>query len=112
MASISVGGANSNTILWVDDLSFVYSSVGVVENDFGDKFEIFPNPTDGDFSVDLGTEHEAVTINLTAINGQLIESKQFKESQLINLTIKEPAGVYFLSIVSENKIAVIRLIKE
>ncbi len=38
MATTIVGDASTNTILWADDLSVVYNSVGVVENDFGVNF--------------------------------------------------------------------------
>jgi hypothetical protein len=112
MASTSIGDANSNSILWVDDLSVVYSGVGVVENDFGDKLQIYPNPTKGKFSIDLGADYKSVTASLTGLNGKLIQSKQYRESQLLNMTLDEPAGIYFLTIVSENKKAVIRLLKE
>ncbi len=112
MASTNIGDASSNTKLWVDDLSVVYSTSGVVENDFGDKLQVYPNPTNGNFSIDLGAEHMSVIANITGLNGELVQSKQFKKSQRLNLLLEEPAGVYILTIISEDKKAIIRLLKE
>jgi hypothetical protein len=111
-ASINIGGANSNTILWVDDLSVVYSTGGVFENNFGDKLQIYPNPTNGNFSIDLGEKYNATKITMTDLNGKIIQSKTYIDKHLLNLKIEQPTGVYLLMIESGDKKAVIRLVKE
>jgi hypothetical protein len=42
----------------------------------------------------------------------LIESKTINQSQVINLSLEEPKGIYIVSIQADYKKAVIRLIKE
>ena len=88
------------------------TSVGIVENNFGNELLIYPNPTDGNFSIDLGQAYNAVTITITDLNGKLIQSNTYNESQLLNLRLDEPDGIYLLMIESEEKKAVIRLMKE
>ena len=88
------------------------TTVGVVENSFGEKFTIYPNPTDGNFSVDLGDVYEKAEILITDLSGKLIASKTITQSQTLNLSLKEPAGIYIVSVQAGEKKAVIRLIKE
>jgi hypothetical protein len=86
--------------------------VGVDENNFGNKLSLFPNPTDGDFSIDLGENYQRITITITDIVGKVIQSNTYNESQLLNLELEEPAGVYLIDIKSKDKKTVIRLVKE
>lgn len=74
--------------------------------------KMFPNPTDGNFSIDLGETHQTVMITVTDLDGKLIQSARYSDSQLLNLKLEEPAGIYLLIIESGNKKEVIRLVKE
>ena len=70
------------------------------------------SPTYGNFSIDLGAIYESSVVSITDISGKLIDSKTISQSQVLNLSIKEPAGIYIVSIQAGDKKAVIRLIKE
>lgn len=85
------------------------SGIGIIENDFGTGLLLYPNPTNGNFSVDLGNMYQNVNIRLMDLNGKLIELNSYNEGQIFNLKIEESAGVYLLQI---DKKAVIRLVKE
>lgn len=87
------------------------TALSLVENS-NSNVKIFPNPTNGYFSIDLGETYNAVTITITDLTGKVIQSNTYNESQLLNLKLEEPAGVYLLMIESENKETLIRLIKE
>lgn len=91
---------------------FTVSTIGIVENSFGNAFNVYPNPTNGDFSIDLGANFETATVNLTNLNGQLIRSVNYSDSQLLNMTLTEPTGVYLLIVESGEFKAVIRLVKD
>ena len=86
--------------------------VNIVKNDFGDGLLLYPNPTQGNFSIDLGENYNAVLVTIKDYNGKLVHSKTYSHSELLNLKLEEPAGVYLLIIESGDKKAVIRLIKE
>ena len=88
------------------------TSVGILENSFGDMLVVYPNPTNGNFSVDLGFIYENSQISIIDISGKLIDSKTISQSQILNLSLEEPAGVYIISIQAGDKKAIIRLIKE
>jgi hypothetical protein len=98
---------------------FSVTGVGFIENEFGNEILLFPNPTSGDFSIDLGSSYQTVKITITDINGKVIQTETFNGRQLVNLGITGPAGVYLLLIESgdlstaqEGKKALIRLVKE
>jgi hypothetical protein len=91
---------------------FSIASVNIFENSFGKELVIFPNPTKGNFSIDLGSNFESTKINIMDINGELIQRKIFYKSQNLNLNLTAPNGVYILSIESGLQKATIRLIKE
>lgn len=96
------------------DTSACYAimAVGIVGNDFGKELLLYPNPTAGNFTLDLGENHDAVTIILRDIRGRMIQSKTYQERQLLNLKFDEPAGIYLLEVESEHKKAIIRLVIE
>jgi len=94
------------------DGTFGSTSLGIIKNDFGSKLLAHPNPTDGNFSIDLGAVYESVEIILSDINGKLIRSESFRQEQLVNIPLKEPSGIYLITVQADNRKASIKLIKE
>ena len=88
------------------------TNVGIVENTFGEELKVYRSPNKGSFSLDLGLAYETSRITINDINGRLIYSKSFIQTQMINLAIDEPVGVYFITVNSGDKKAVIKLMKE
>jgi hypothetical protein len=88
------------------------STLGVIENNFGNSLSVYPNPTSGNFSIDLGDSYDKSVISISDITGRLLESKTITQSEILNLSINEPAGIYFITIQAGDKKAVIRLVKE
>ncbi len=91
---------------------FPVIGVGIIKNDFNNKMKIFPNPTNGNFSVDLGEMYSSISITISDLNGRLIQNKTFSKRQVLSLKIDQPAGIYLLNIQSGGKKALIRLLKE
>ena len=89
-----------------------YVSTAIVENLINQEYLVYPNPTNGSFSVDLGENYNNARITLTDLSGKVIWSRFYYERPFITFMLQEPAGVYLLTIESNNKNAVIRLVKE
>ncbi|MFT5266259.1 MAG: hypothetical protein ACI8YQ_005023, partial [Polaribacter sp.] len=53
------------------------SSLGIMENGFGKDLLLYPNPTNGHFSIDLGEILENITISITDLSGRLIQTKTY-----------------------------------
>jgi hypothetical protein len=88
------------------------NTLGVLENNFGNEFKLYPNPTNGNFSVDLGNNYNSIMVTITDLNGKLIQSKEYNNTHLLNLKIDKPTGIYLLKIESDKNKATIRLVKE
>ncbi len=112
--SVAIGAIyNDGTGIWAGHVRvYSFSTVGIIETEFDNGLLLYPNPTEGDLSIDLGSTYETVTLNLTDINGTLIRSNAYNNCQLLDMRLKEPAGVYLLIVEAEEKKAVIRLVKE
>ncbi len=93
---------------------YLINSVSILENDFGEKLLIYPNPSDGNFSVDLGASYPSVVITVRDVNGKVVQatSPSGTYEQLFHLKLEEPAGVYFLTVKAGDKKAVVRVLKE
>jgi hypothetical protein len=87
-------------------------TVGLPDLDFGSKIAIFPNPTDGNFSIDLGSVYESTEISMTDITGKVIDKLYAAQTQVVSISINEPAGLYFVRVRSREKDAVFKLVKK
>jgi hypothetical protein len=87
-------------------------TIGIDENSFGKNLLVYPNPTDGNFSIDLGQHYQVVKITITDLRGRVVQSNIYNQSQLLRLKLEEPAGIYLLKIETTNNNTVIRLVKK
>lgn len=88
-------------------------SIGIIENDFGKGFVVFPNPTTGNIKIDLGGFYSMVEVKTLNSVGQIVWLYKFKDSETIELDINGKPGVYFIKMTtSENKNATVRIIKK
>ncbi|MDP2175886.1 MAG: BNR-repeat neuraminidase N-terminal domain-containing protein [Bacteroidota bacterium] len=87
------------------------SNLGIIENSFGKNLILYPNPTNGSLSVDLGEFMGSIKINITDISGRLIQTSEFINTQTINLSITEPSGIYILTIESAGHKAIFQILK-
>jgi len=88
-----------------------YCSVAVSEKDFENKITVYPNPTTDNFSIDLGTIYSYVNINITDITGKSVYSGSYHQTDLIEVNLEVGAGVYFLSLCSDEHKATFKLFK-
>jgi len=88
------------------------SSVGIIENDFA-ALDVFPNPTFGKITVEIGEHSDLIKVSLFNLNGQLIEQKEFLNSDSFDFYIKGAPAYYILEIETlEEKKAKIKILKE
>jgi hypothetical protein len=90
---------------------YEFSNPNQLNQNLEDGVVIYPNPSTGNFYVDMGASQAAVSIIITDLYGKLIQSKQFEDCANLNINIDEAAGIYLLSIITEDKNVVFRLIK-
>jgi hypothetical protein len=92
-------------------VNIIESSLGLIENNFEYKPLVYPNPTVGNLSIDLGIIYNNVSITLTDINGRIIQFKNNLYGRFFDLEIYNSSGMYLLIVESGKNKAVIRIIK-
>ena len=91
---------------------FYDNGVGITKNTFGTSLTLYPNPTNGNFFLDLGTLYKGIDLSISDFNGKLIFENSYKNTQHISIQINEPPGIYLLNIKSKTKMATIQVVKE
>jgi len=99
---------NYNPLANVDDGSCEYPT-GI--NETLSNVSIYPNPTNGNVTVDLGGLTD-VSIKVINLIGEVIYEDHKISNSTYNLYIEESAGIYFVEISNENIKEVVKLLVE
>lgn len=91
---------------------FTITGIGIVENNWNNQLAIFPNPTMGEFTINVGEIQEEIAVKINDISGRVIAIRQYPAVPLIQINLDAPAGVYFVTLQTKEKSAVIKLIKK
>lgn len=92
---------------------FSFAPLSIEENEFTNKFVMFPNPTKGKFALEFEQAYERLTVKLMTITGALISTKKFEASKRVDLDIKGAKGMYLLEITNaSNQKVTVKVIKE
>ena len=86
------------------------SPVGLSESNLTTPITVYPNPSEGKFSIDLGSANGASSITIMNLSGQAIYSKTVKDQQVITMQQNFPAGLYILYIEKGGLISTTKLI--
>lgn len=71
--------------------------LGTEENTLS-NLTMYPNPTKGNFTIDLGKEYTDVTVGIYNMLGQQISSSTYASAKTIAQEITDAAGVYFVRV--------------
>ncbi|MBL1232735.1 MAG: T9SS type A sorting domain-containing protein, partial [Flavobacteriales bacterium] len=90
---------------------------GINEIDNNTSFSVYPNPSKGDFNINLNSQKaEMLTLTVNNIVGQTVMTKQVRVAGQTNETISLAAGfdkgVYFLTIDNNKEKQTVKLIVE
>jgi Secretion system C-terminal sorting domain len=92
---------------------FSIISVGLHENTFENTFEVYPNPTTSKFTISFENNQKELTVEIYTITGQLIKSRIYYDTNLIQMKLIQSKGMYFVKIINDDgNEAVIKLMKE
>ncbi|UOE42115.1 T9SS type A sorting domain-containing protein [Chryseobacterium suipulveris] len=110
---LRVNDITSASEIILDDLQINYrtATVGILESTFTHHITVYPNPTDGNVTINLPESLSEFIASLYDLNGKLIQQSTYKNTKTFELNLNVQPGIYFLTINSENKKATIRLIR-
>ena len=55
---------------------------------------VSPNPSKGDFVLNLNKNYRAVKVEISAIEGKIVEELNYNSVQSVNIYLSRPAGIY------------------
>ncbi len=85
------------------------NNVGISPNEFG-NISIYPNPTNGLFTIDMGSYDEAVNYTITSIDGRIVTQKSNVIDNKITIDLgNESKGVYLLKLHNHKSSSVFRI---
>lgn len=84
--------------------------VGIAENHFADRIQLYPNPNHGDFTIDMGQEYQNVQCEILDIYGVSISVSKHQNKRSIKIPSKLPAGLYMVKLNANGKQAVISFV--
>lgn len=87
-------------------------SVRIIENSFESDIKLYPNPTKGNFTIDLGVSYNSTEISIFDIYGKLVRTNSFAGSQFLHLAIDESPGIYFVVVEAADYRTILKIQKE
>ncbi len=86
--------------------------LGLEESNLSEQIKMYPNPTAGSLIVEFDKEHPDLQLVLRNIMGQTLLTKSVHQDHRVEIQINEIPGIYFLEVLTPNRSAVMRVIKE
>ncbi|MBN2861736.1 MAG: T9SS type A sorting domain-containing protein [Bacteroidales bacterium] len=89
----------------------VVATAIITENSLTNNLRVWPNPTSGLIFIDFGESIPEIKIVISDVNGRILKSDIFRDRQLIDTYIEGATGIYNIHIISNDKGAIIRVLK-
>ena len=88
------------------------TTLGIEDNVLAQNLSLFPNPTNGDMTIDFARNFGQTNVQITSITGQAIMEASVNGlgSSVIG-TSRLAAGIYFAQVSTENATTVIKFVK-
>ena len=83
-------------------MCFLITEVGILENNF-DHLVAYPNPTQGQITIDLGETQPKIEVIITNISGQKIQESTFYNTPIISVEIDAEPGLYQIEIRAQSE---------
>ncbi|WP_179020669.1 T9SS type A sorting domain-containing protein [Winogradskyella forsetii] len=89
------------------------NTLSILGSDLETSIVAFPNPNQGNFTINLGNTYKQITYSVTNSLGQEIQKYQVQSSNKLSLNIDSERGIYFVNVsTDEGKSTVLKIIKQ
>lgn len=88
------------------------TTVGIDELIDDQYLTISPNPSSGTFHVEFEKTIESAQFSVTDVQGKIIESMDILDTNSAVIELKQPCGVYFLTVITPEFKQTVRLVKQ
>jgi len=124
----AIGGANNQSFMATANGSYAVkvtqngctdtslcinvSNANILENSFGNSLKIFPNPTHGETSIELGANYNDVSVIVRNAIGQEVMRKSYSSANSLQINIPGEAGIYMVEVTAQDKKAILKVVKK
>ena len=96
----------------VDTSACTYlTTVGVVELPF-QRVSVYPNPTEGILSIDLGSNAGIIDYTVTTLEGRIVKQGRTTDNKIVENLSEESKGFYLLQLKDKTESKVYKIIKQ
>lgn len=88
------------------------TSVGLLEYNFENTLKTYPNPTKGAIRIELGASYEDLSVIIRNQIGQEVSRTFYGSTNLLPIELNGESGLYFVEVISVDKKAVLKVVKE
>ncbi|MDY0142010.1 MAG: PKD domain-containing protein, partial [Bacteroidales bacterium] len=85
---------------------------GIFQNTYGTEILVYPNPTSGRLTVDLGNVYPETSVNIYDVNGKLVDKIFFGNQSILEFYINDISGTYLITLQSGNQKALMKVVKQ
>lgn len=96
----------------VTSVCYNVSTIGINENDFSSSMLVYPNPSEGDVTIDFGNVYDNIIVEVRDVFGRLVSTKKAKQTSQTNIEIDGVKGMYFLTIQINKQKAFLKVVKK
>ncbi|MCH2046759.1 MAG: T9SS type A sorting domain-containing protein [Saprospiraceae bacterium] len=94
--TITAQGFNDAYVIKMQDMPL--SNPSIETKDQLNAISIYPNPTTGQLTLDVGKNYQDLSIAVYSTTGQLIQHQNTNNQKLVNLSLEGNTGIYFVKI--------------
>jgi photosystem II stability/assembly factor-like uncharacterized protein len=87
-------------------------SIDETKNEMLSDIQVYPNPTNEYFTINLGEKYRDINITVHNNLGQEVQKHHFNNTEAIPLNIQGSSGVYFIEVNADGNKSVLKVIKE
>lgn len=87
-------------------------NASLISSSFHSKISVSPNPSDGEFLLDLGQYYDEFQIEVIDLKGRLILKENIQQEQFFRFTVKDANGLYLLKVKSGENEAEFKILKQ
>lgn len=81
---------------------YTIGGLGIGENQTEKTISIYPNPTQGDFYINLNEDYHQITVTAYDFTGKIVQTEQFTNENTIPFHLAGRAGVYMIEIAADD----------
>ncbi len=83
-----------------------------IEDNFANNVSVYPNPTNGDVLLSLGTTYTDVNISVSNVLGELVTKDSYTAAKEVFVNINAAPGIYFITVNTPQHSTRVKVIKQ